>query len=143
MSEEIPAVRAIVVAHGRLSDGLIDSVRSITGIGEDAIEGITNSGKSPDALVVEVRNRLGTGPCLIFTDMQAGSCAFTARRLYRERGDIAVVTGVNLPMLVDFAMHRALPLEELVTRLVARGREGITSTNLDQCRDADRPVPRR
>ena len=39
----------------------------------------------------------------------------------------AVVCGVNLPVLLDFVFHRDLPMEELVPRLVAKGRDGIRS----------------
>ena len=36
-----------------------------------------------------------------------------------------MVCGVNLPILLDFVFHRDVPLDELVTRLVEKGREGI------------------
>ncbi len=39
----------------------------------------------------------------------------------------AVVFGVNLPILLDFVFHRDLPLEELVPRLLEKGRESVQS----------------
>jgi mannose/fructose-specific phosphotransferase system component IIA len=32
---------------------------------------------------------------------------------------------VNLPILLDFVFHRDMPLDELVPRLVGKGRDGI------------------
>ena len=43
----------------------------------------------------------------------------------REYGDRAVVCGVNLPILLDFVFHRDMPLDELVERLLDKGRDGI------------------
>jgi mannose/fructose-specific phosphotransferase system component IIA len=38
---------------------------------------------------------------------------------------VAVVTGVNLPMLLEFVFHRDMPFDELLPRLEAKAREGI------------------
>ena len=36
-----------------------------------------------------------------------------------------MVCGVNLPILLDFVFHRDMPLDELVPRLLEKGRSGI------------------
>jgi PTS system N-acetylgalactosamine-specific IIA component len=41
---------------------------------------------------------------VIFTDLPAGSCTMAARRLAKARGTITVVTGANLPMVLDFLL---------------------------------------
>lgn len=130
MSEELPA-RGIVVAHGALAEGLVDAVRQITGVGEDVLVPLSNRGLSPETLAAELRARLGAGPTVVFTDLPSGSCGLAARRLCQERTNLVVVGGVNLPLLLDFALHRQLPLGELVARLLERGRTGICCAPAD------------
>jgi mannose/fructose-specific phosphotransferase system component IIA len=73
------AVRAVLIGHGSMPAGLVDAVRHITG--EDAIVPISNRGMSPDSLAAAVREVVGDGPAIIFTDLQSGSCGFAARRV--------------------------------------------------------------
>ncbi|MBR9990453.1 MAG: hypothetical protein KFH98_11900 [Gemmatimonadetes bacterium] len=118
-------LRAVLLGHGGMPDGMVDAVRHITGCAEDAIVPITNRGMSPDALTAEVQRVLGTGPGIIFTDLQSGSCGFVARRMNLSASGIVVISGVNLPVLLDFAMNRSLPLDDLVPRLLTKGRAAM------------------
>jgi mannose/fructose-specific phosphotransferase system component IIA len=133
-------VRGLVVAHASIAAGLVDGVRQIAGAGDEALAGISNEGCNPESLRERLNAALGTGPAIVFTDLGSGSCAFAARRLALERPETAVVTGVNLPILLDFVFHRDLPLASLVERLVEKGRAGVTGA----CREAahaDSAVP--
>lgn len=130
MSER-EAVRGIVLAHGTLAEGLIDAVRQIAGTGEDALLPLSNRGRSPVELAEVVREQIGSGPTILFTDLPSGSCNFAARWLLREKPGLVVISGVNLPILLDFVLQRELPLESLVPRLLERGRAGIGCTPTD------------
>jgi mannose/fructose-specific phosphotransferase system component IIA len=124
MSETVP-MRAVLLGHGAMAEGMVDAVRHITGCDPDAIVPLSNRGLSPDALAAEVQRIVGNGPAIVFTDLQSGSCGFVARRLAQAVKDLVVVSGVNLPVLIDFAMNRTLPVDELVPRLLNRGRAAI------------------
>jgi mannose/fructose-specific phosphotransferase system component IIA len=119
-------IRGLVVAHASIAAGLVDGVRQIAGVGDEALAGVSNEGCSPESLRERVNQALGEGPAIVFTDLGSGSCAFAARRIALERPDTAVITGVNLPILLDFVFHRDLPLAGLVERLVEKGRSGVT-----------------
>ncbi|MGH7468821.1 MAG: PTS sugar transporter subunit IIA [Longimicrobiales bacterium] len=121
-------VRGIVVAHGSMAAGLVDAVRQITGLDETALIPLSNRGLSPEALAAEVRARV-QGRTLVFTDLQSGSCGFAVRRHCSDIPDLVVISGVNLPILLEFAMFRDQPLAELVARLVNKGRSAIGSSN--------------
>lgn len=124
MSKPQPA-RAILLAHGDMAAGIVDAVRQITGADEDVLVPLSNRGLSPDTLAQRVRDRVGQGPTLLFTDLQSGSCGFAARILARDFPDVVVISGVNLPVLLEFVMSRELPLAELVPKLLAKGRAAI------------------
>ena len=120
-------VRGVVLAHGTMAQGLVDAVGRISGVTDDALVGISNDGKSPDMLQSEVEDLLGQGPIIIFTDLPSGSCAVTARICCQAEREVAIISGVNLPVLLDFVFHRDLELGDLVPRLLAKGREGMKS----------------
>ena len=120
-------MRGIIVAHGDMAQGLVTAVRHITGVAEGVLVPITNRECSPDELSGRLLTALEGGPAIVFTDLQTGSCGFAARRLTRDRADIAVIGGVNLPLLVDFVMNREMEPRALVERLVEKGRGSIVA----------------
>jgi mannose/fructose-specific phosphotransferase system component IIA len=124
MSDRPPA-RGILLAHGAMADGIVDAVRQITGVGPDALVPLSNRGLSPETLAQRVRELVGLGPTIVFTDLPSGSCGFAALLLARELPELVVISGVNLPVLLEFVLRRELPLIELVPRLLAKGRASI------------------
>ena len=119
------ALRGVVVCHGTLAEGYVDAVRQITGVGEEALVALSNRGLSPETMAADIRAAVGDGPAVIFTDLLAGSCGFAARRLAQQAANVAVLSGVNLPMLLHFVMHRQEPLAEVAPRLVEKGRAAV------------------
>jgi mannose/fructose-specific phosphotransferase system component IIA len=123
---EAGLARGIVVAHGTMADGLIDAVRRIAGGVADSLVAVSNEGRSPQELrTILEEHACGEGPVVIFADLLSGSCGMAAMVSCKDSGGRAVLCGVNLPVLLDFVFHRDLPLDELVRRLEAKGREGI------------------
>jgi mannose/fructose-specific phosphotransferase system component IIA len=121
------AVRGILVTHGAMAQGMVDAVVGISGVGGDALVAVSNHGRSPEDLqrIIHTEMCKGDGPVVVFTDLGAGSCTLAARLSCRERRRVAVLTGVNLPMLLDFVFHRQMPLEELTDRLADKARSGV------------------
>jgi mannose/fructose-specific phosphotransferase system component IIA len=121
------AVRGVVLAHGTMADGLVDAVRQITGVEADVLIALSNRGLSPEALAAAVRANV-QGPTIVFTDLQTGSCGFAVRRYCHDLTDLVVLSGVNLPVLLEFVMHRELPFTELIPKLITKGRSAIGSS---------------
>ena len=123
MSES--GVRGIVIAHGDMATGMIDAVTHIAGVNGEFLRPLSNRGLGPDALAQQVRDMAGGEPTIVFTDLQSGSCGFAARRCVQESQNLVVISGVNLPILLEFVMRRQLPLDQLVPFLINKGRVSI------------------
>ena len=74
--------------------------------------------------MARIRNAIGAEPALVFVDLASGSCSHAARLVAREGPGIPVVSGVNLPMLLDFVFHRDMEVSELSRRAVEKGHAG-------------------
>ena len=119
-------VLVVVVAHGNLACCLVETTESISGV-EGALQPISNAGCSPESLVALIRDAVGRRPALLFVDLASGSCAHAARLAGREGAGIPVVSGVNLPMLLDFVFHRDMAVSELSVRLVQKAHAGTVA----------------
>jgi mannose/fructose-specific phosphotransferase system component IIA len=114
-------VRGVVLAHAQLAEALVRAVEQISGV-TDALHPVSNEGLRPEELRTRLEAATGRDGAIIFVDLSSGSCAFAGRVIARGSDDIAVLTGVNLPMLLDFVFHRDMPLPELTERLLHKGR---------------------
>lgn len=116
--------RGIVVAHAALAAGLVEAVRAITG-DEQTLTPVSNDGCDRETLAKRVAAAVGDGPCVVFVDLPGGSCFVAAARMMRERGAFTVVSGVNLPMLVEFVTRQDADPERAGERAVESGGRAI------------------
>jgi N-acetylgalactosamine PTS system EIIA component len=104
-SGELLVPRALVAGHGDFAVGIVSAVDQITGRG-GVLVALTNRGLGADEIVRVLRDAVTeAGAQVIFTDLPAGSWTIAARRVQRERPEIVVVTGANLPALLDFVFQ--------------------------------------
>lgn len=118
-------VRGLVLTHGSLCFGLVDAVRKIAGDPGRVLTPLSNDGRGPRELEELVRDLTQPGPTIIFADLGTGSCAVAARLASRGPGGARVLFGVNLAMLLDFVFHREMPVDDLVERLIEKGRISV------------------
>ena len=121
-------LRALLVTHGDLARALLETAQGIVGSVE-GVETLTNHGLSRDRLAQAVEERVaawaGEGG-VVLTDIMGGSCTQAALLGVAEGRQVAVISGVNLPMLVDFLVNRgAYDVSRMSERLVEKGRNGV------------------
>jgi mannose/fructose-specific phosphotransferase system component IIA len=120
----------IVFAHAEVGNAFVGAVQSIAG-DQHGLVAVSNTGCDRAALVARLDAAIGGKPAVVFADMPGGSCAFGAASYARDHGNIAVVTGVNLAMLLDFAFHRDLTPAAAAARASQTGRGAITAIGAD------------
>ncbi len=121
MSEPL---RGVIVSHAAVAEALVSAVAAIAGV-RNALVPVSNDGCDSGALSARLTAAVGKGPAVIFVDLPGGSCLTSSVRLARGQGDVAVVTGVNLAMLLDFVFHRDVTPAEAARRAADAGSKAI------------------
>jgi mannose/fructose-specific phosphotransferase system component IIA len=124
MSEPL---RGVIVSHSAIAQALVSAVTAIAGI-EGALVPVSNEGCDNDALGERLRQAAGSQPAVLFVDLPGGSCLTNSIRYAKQHADIAVVTGVNLAMLLDFVFHRDVTPAEAARRAADAGAKAIRVT---------------
>lgn len=124
-------IRALVITHGNIGAELV----RVTGLILGPVEGLaslSNSGRSladlRDAIAAWLAEGEAAGAtgALVFVDDYGGSCATAAQLACGQDPRRAILSGVNLAMLLGFLTWRENDeFAELVGRIVRKGREAI------------------
>jgi len=117
-------VRGVIVSHAAVAVALISAVESITGV-TDALVPVSNEGCDREALEQKLTEAVGGRSAVLFIDLPGGSCLTGAVKYAHGRPGLAVVTGVNLAMLLDFVFHRDLAPAAAAERAAAAGTRAI------------------
>jgi mannose PTS system EIIA component len=119
--------QVVIVTHGSLAAGLLDAATMILGPQSDVSTLTLQPEDDPAGLEARLRKLLGDTPsgALILVDLFGATPANAAAALLRDHGDVEIVSGVNLPMLVEvLALRDTSPAAELAGIALAAGREG-------------------
>ncbi len=119
----------IIVAHGRLAIELLTAAEMVVGtIPHAEAVGIspTDDGDAILAGITAAIRRVGDGGALIMTDMFGGTPSNVSLS-FLEENRIEVLSGVNLPMLMEFSFKRErMGVVDLAASLCTTGRESIS-----------------
>ena len=118
----------VIVTHAGLATALKMSAEMIVG----PVELCATVEVAPDERADDIMSRVvaaveavQTDGAIIMTDLFGGTPSNMAMSFLKE-GSVEVVTGANLPMLIEFCSRRdQLPVAELAAGLQRTGREGI------------------
>lgn len=118
--------KALVAGHADFAQGMISAASQITGVGDNLIP-FSNASLGGDEIAAELRSIVDQNDvAVIFTDLPSGSVTIEARRLAREIPGLAVVTGINLPVLIDYLLCRSDQHETALEKAVQRGRSALS-----------------
>ena len=118
----------VLVTHAGLAGALKSAAEMIVGSIDTCASVEVAPGEHADEIMARVVSAVegvsGDG-AIIMTDLFGGTPSNMAMSFLKE-GRIEVLTGVNLPMLIEFCSKRGhMPVAELAAELQRSGREGI------------------
>ncbi|HET6363073.1 MAG TPA: hypothetical protein VFH11_13615 [Gemmatimonadota bacterium] len=118
----------VVVAHGRLADGLLSALSRVAGE-QDSLWALSNEGLGGADLEAEIATllveRSAGRDAYLLSDMEGGSCGQACRRLLARGIVKAIFYGVNLPLLVEFVFLQEESFESFVAAAVEKGRRAL------------------
>ena len=138
-----------MVTHGEMANGVMGAIRIIVGEDEEKErlhiqKVILGEGESPETLVIEITQRVeqmaqkGFGGVLILTDLYGSSTTnagvktmLSENAKVNEKFQIAVVTGFNLPMVLELipVLNDAESIKELTKLAVETGMKSIINVS--------------
>lgn len=118
----------VIVTHAGLGQALLEAAAAVAGEAH-GLATLSNEDLSLEALGQRLRDlvqRFGAAGCIVFVDSRGSSCAVCSVDVLRDLRDVRIISGVNLPMLVDFLLRRKdQDLDAMVERLLQRGRSSV------------------
>lgn len=128
-------VYAVLVTHGNLANELIATAKGIFG-DFSGCYAVSNANKSPDTLRKELDSIIESGKeddrFIVFVDFFGGSCCHACLAVEQRHEHAALITGINLPMLLAFLYKRdEVDFQNLPAELTSRGIGSIRVVQAD------------
>ncbi|MBN2199773.1 MAG: hypothetical protein JW747_08000 [Candidatus Aminicenantes bacterium] len=122
-------IGGIIVSHGKLGEELLNALTIILGeapnieaISLGWYDDVEESKKKISNSLKRVNQKNGA---VIFTDMFGGTPSNLSYSFLKD-GEVEIITGVNLPMLIKFvSLQRSNSLKEVVRKVVEQGKKNI------------------
>ncbi len=121
----------LIVTHCQLGEALIGAAEFIIGSRPASLDSVSidlneNAEKLRNKISQGIKNVQGQEGVLILTDMFGGTPSNLSYS-FLEEGRIEVLSGVNLPVLIQAAnMRKKMKLNELAANLEAFGKKSIS-----------------
>jgi len=121
----------VIVTHSQLGDALIGAAEFIIGSRPGSIESISidlseNAEKLRGKIDRGIKKVMGQEGVIILTDMFGGTPSNLSYS-FLEEGHIEVLSGVNLPILIQAVnMRKKMKLDQLAANLEAFGKKSIS-----------------
>ncbi len=121
----------VIVTHGELGDALVGAAEFIVGSRPESTESISidlseNAEKLRQKIDRGIKKVMGEEGVIILTDMFGGTPSNLSYS-FLEEGRIEVLSGVNLPILIQAVnMRKKMELVQLAANLEAFGKRSIS-----------------
>ena len=124
-------IGCVILTHGDLCFGLKNTLEGMMGK-QEGLLAISNLGAGKEQICLKLNKAINEDRfkegVVIFVDLSGSSCWQIAKNSVSQDQNVAVLTGVNLPMLVKFfSKRKTVPFQKLVSLVKEEGEKGIRS----------------
>lgn len=126
----------ILTGHGQFSNGLASAIDMVAG-DQPAFQIVPFEGSQAASYGEDLRQAITSmrGDCegvLVFVDLLGGTPFNQAMIIAADVDNVEVITGTNLPMLIELLLTRGAgsSLSELAEQAVAVGQAGVTHQSI-------------
>jgi PTS system mannose-specific IIA component len=126
-------IGGVVVSHGQLATELLSAAETVVGPVEN-IQAVSigwhdDVVMAKDEIERAIRQADQGSGVIVLTDMFGGTPT-NISAMFLKKGEVEIVTGVNLPMIIKFATaDRSTKLNELATEIEEQGKQSIYRTS--------------
>ena len=125
-------INILLLSHGKLAEEFLNTIKLIMGeqkginaIGLDESESIENF---KNRIIDEYSKLNKSDGIIVLTDLYGGTPTNAAiYGLLNKYENLEILTGINLPILLEAVVRRNQPANELINSLKKVGAEGIIS----------------
>jgi PTS system ascorbate-specific IIA component len=124
-------ISVLLITHANLGKSLLNELKNIfEKIPVTFVAANVKQKDNPEQLIEDLNTKLkdldkGDG-ILILTDLYGSTSSNIAYTLKKKSSTkIAIISGVNCPMLVTIVNYANLPLEKIVRKVIKGGKKGI------------------
>jgi mannose PTS system EIIA component len=121
--------RLLLLTHGTVGQAMLDTAERILGPVDGAVvlSNVEMSGKELTQRMEEMlESREPNTWLVVVVDMACGSCWTAAQMGAREKSRVALLSGINLPMLLTYFNKRDMvPVKQLVESMQKAAQIGI------------------
>ena len=132
------SVALLLVTHEQIAQSLINIVQGVLNRDCKNVAAIEIPMDTPlDEVKSSAQKKLSqldtSDGLLLLTDLMGSTPFNVAQQLLCENDNAALVSGLNLPMLLKIANYRTLTLNQLAEKAIIGGQEGITLHEPSTC----------
>jgi mannose PTS system EIIA component len=131
MPEDITRVGGVIVSHGQVANELVTAAETVVGemphIAAVSIGWHDDVDTAQEEIARAIRKVSSGAGVLVLTDMFGGTPT-NISAMFLKDGEVEIVTGVNLPMVLKLAsQNRQYTLAEMAAEVENQGKQAIYS----------------
>lgn len=124
--------KVILISHGKLSEGMADSVEMIIGNVENLSYYGLQPGEMPETIASSIESIIESdidSQFVILADLLGGSVSNAVSRLSLNE-NVILINGMNMGLVIGILLHNGILSQDDLDTLIEEAKCGITQTNL-------------